>query len=123
VLAFVGTKMLLDAFHIEIPVQLSLLVIVVVLGITTLLSLLVTAPDKGGREVEEGGGLEAFLGGADDGRDEKTQKGEPAEAGTKGNPREASDKGEPAGGTKGNPGQGGDGDDPRETHPERRGGG
>src|SRR5919106_1083003 len=66
VLAFVGTKMLLEAFHIEIPVQLSLLVIVVVLGITTALSLLITPSDKDGEEAEKEAGLEAFAGGAGD---------------------------------------------------------
>jgi tellurite resistance protein TerC len=64
VLAFVGTKMLLEAVHIEIPVQLSLLVIVVVLGITTVLSLLISAPAEARPEVEEGAGLESLAGGA-----------------------------------------------------------
>jgi tellurite resistance protein TerC len=77
VLAFVGTKMLLEAFHIEIPVQLSLLVIVVVLGITTVLSLLISAPDKRGEEVKEGAGLEAFAGGANDPPNEMSEDGEP----------------------------------------------
>jgi tellurite resistance protein TerC len=77
VLAFVGTKMLLEAFHIEIPVQLSLLVIVVVLGITTALSLLISAPDEAGPEVEEGAGLEAFAGGANDPPNEMSEEGEP----------------------------------------------
>jgi tellurite resistance protein TerC len=79
VLAFVGTKMLLEAFHIEIPVQLSLLVIVVVLGITTVLSLLITAPDKRKEEVEAGGGLEAFAGGANDPPSETSEDDEPEE--------------------------------------------
>ena len=39
VLAFVGVKMLLEAVHVVVPIWLSLLVIVVVLGITTVLSL------------------------------------------------------------------------------------
>ena len=79
VLAFVGTKMLLEAFHIEIPVQLSLLVIVVVLGVTSVLSLLITAPDKRGEEVEEGAGLEALAGGADDPPNETSEEDEPEE--------------------------------------------
>jgi tellurite resistance protein TerC len=77
VLAFVGTKMLLEAFHIEIPVQLSLLVIVVVLGITTVLSLLITPSDKREEEDEEGAGLETFAGGANDPPKEMSEKGEP----------------------------------------------
>jgi tellurite resistance protein TerC len=60
VLAFVGTKMLLEAFHIEIPIQLSLLVIVVILGITTVLSLIISPPDDERLEVEEGAGLESL---------------------------------------------------------------
>jgi tellurite resistance protein TerC len=39
VLAFVGTKMLLEAWHIEVPIWLSLIVIVGVLGVTAFLSL------------------------------------------------------------------------------------
>jgi tellurite resistance protein TerC len=79
VLAFVGTKMLLEAFHIEIPVQLSLLVIVVVLGITTALSLLIPPSDKRDEEDEEGADLEAFAGGANDPPDEASEDGEPEE--------------------------------------------
>ena len=39
VLAFVGAKMLLEAVHVEVPIWLSLIVIVVVLGVTAVLSL------------------------------------------------------------------------------------
>jgi tellurite resistance protein TerC len=39
VLGFVGVKMILEAVHVEIPIWLSLAVIVVVLGTTTILSL------------------------------------------------------------------------------------
>jgi tellurite resistance protein TerC len=39
VLGFVGIKMILEAVHVEIPIWLSLAVIVVVLGTTTILSL------------------------------------------------------------------------------------
>jgi tellurite resistance protein TerC len=46
VLAFVGVKMLLEAVHIEVPIWLSLLVIVVVLGVTTVLSFRI--PPKNG---------------------------------------------------------------------------
>jgi len=44
VLAFVGTKMLLEAVHVEIEIWLSLTVIIVVLGITTILSLKIPPP-------------------------------------------------------------------------------
>ena len=44
VLAFVGTKMLLEAVHVEIPIWLSLAVIVGVLAITVVLSLKTTPP-------------------------------------------------------------------------------
>jgi tellurite resistance protein TerC len=77
VLAFVGTKMLLEAFHIEIPVQLSLLVIVVVLGITTVLSLLIPPSDEREEEEEAGADLEAFAGGATDPPSETIEEGEP----------------------------------------------
>jgi tellurite resistance protein TerC len=79
VLAFVGTKMLLEAFHVEIPVQLSLLVIVVVLASTTALSLLITAPDADRPEAEEGAGIESFAGGTNDPPDEASQEDEPEE--------------------------------------------
>jgi tellurite resistance protein TerC len=79
VLAFVGTKMLLEAFHVEIPVQLSLLVIVVVLASTTALSLLITAPDADRPEAEEGAGIESFAGGINDPQDEASEEGEPEE--------------------------------------------
>jgi tellurite resistance protein TerC len=39
VLAFVGVKMLLEAVHVEVPIWLSLSVIVVALGVTTAASL------------------------------------------------------------------------------------
>ena len=46
VLAFVGVKMLLEAVEVEIPIWLSLTVIVVVLGITTILSLVISPPSE-----------------------------------------------------------------------------
>jgi tellurite resistance protein TerC len=46
VLAFVGTKMLLEAWHIEVPIWLSLSIIVVVLGATAFLSLKLPPPDE-----------------------------------------------------------------------------
>jgi tellurite resistance protein TerC len=49
VLAFVGVKMLLEAVHVEVPIWLSLLVIVTALGITTAASLLISErPDDEG---------------------------------------------------------------------------
>ena len=69
--------MLLEAFHIEIPVQLSLVVIVVVLGITTVLSLLISPPEERGEEVEEGAGLEALAGGAGETPNVTSEGGEP----------------------------------------------
>lgn len=45
ILGFVGTKMLLEAVHVEVPIWLSLSVIVVVLAATVVLSL-ATAPSK-----------------------------------------------------------------------------
>ncbi|HEX2235257.1 MAG TPA: TerC family protein [Actinomycetota bacterium] len=48
VLAFVGVKMLLEAVHVEVPIWLSLLVIVVALGVTTAASLLI--PERPGDE-------------------------------------------------------------------------
>ncbi|MFN2488307.1 MAG: TerC family protein [Actinomycetota bacterium] len=51
VLAFVGVKMLLEAVHVEVPIWLSLAVIVVVLGATTVLSLKI--PPKEGKEIDE----------------------------------------------------------------------
>jgi tellurite resistance protein TerC len=45
ILGFVGSKMLLEAVHVEIPIWLSLTVIVTVLGVTGLLSLKVPPPD------------------------------------------------------------------------------
>jgi tellurite resistance protein TerC len=52
VLAFVGVKMLLEAVHVEVPIWLSLLVIVVALGITTAASLLI--PERPGDEQDRG---------------------------------------------------------------------
>lgn len=52
VLAFVGTKMLLEAVHVEIEIWLSLAVIVGVLGATTILSLKIPPPG----ELEEAAG-------------------------------------------------------------------
>jgi tellurite resistance protein TerC len=49
VLAFVGVKMLLEAVHIDVPIWLSLLVIVGVLGITTVISLKVPPRDRSGK--------------------------------------------------------------------------
>jgi tellurite resistance protein TerC len=48
VLAFVGVKMLLEAVHVTIPIGVSLAVIIVVLGATTILSLMIPPkdPDK-----------------------------------------------------------------------------
>jgi tellurite resistance protein TerC len=46
VLGFVGVKMLLEAIHIEVPIWLSLAVIVVVLGTTTILSLKIAPKEK-----------------------------------------------------------------------------
>jgi tellurite resistance protein TerC len=46
VLAFVGVKMLLEAVHVEIPIGISLAVIVGVLGATTVLSLLIPPKDQ-----------------------------------------------------------------------------
>jgi tellurite resistance protein TerC len=46
VLGFVGVKMLLEAVHVEVPIWLSLGFIVVVLGITTLLSLKIPPPEQ-----------------------------------------------------------------------------
>jgi tellurite resistance protein TerC len=54
VLAFVGVKMLLEAVHIEVPIWLSLLVIVVVLGVTTVLSFRI--PPKNGHGDRAGPG-------------------------------------------------------------------
>jgi tellurite resistance protein TerC len=76
VLAFVGTKMLLEAVHVEIPVQLSLLVIVVVLGITTVLSLLITARVADRPEAEKGAGIEVFAGEVNDPPDEASEENE-----------------------------------------------
>ncbi|MGH2788936.1 MAG: TerC family protein [Actinomycetota bacterium] len=45
ILGFVGAKMLLEAFHIEIPIPLSLSFIVVVLAITVFLSFRVPPPE------------------------------------------------------------------------------
>jgi tellurite resistance protein TerC len=46
VLGFVGVKMLLEAVHVEIPIPISLGVIVVVLGATTILSLVIPPKDQ-----------------------------------------------------------------------------
>jgi tellurite resistance protein TerC len=57
VLAFVGVKMLLEAVHVEVPIWLSLGFIVVVLGITTILSLKIPPrdPPREQKEVSEAG--------------------------------------------------------------------
>ena len=46
VLGFVGVKMLLEAVHVEVPIWLSLVVIVTALGVTTVLSLKTEPPEK-----------------------------------------------------------------------------
>jgi tellurite resistance protein TerC len=46
VLGFVGVKMLLEAVHVEVPILLSLGVIVVALAVTTFLSLKLEPPEK-----------------------------------------------------------------------------
>jgi hypothetical protein len=58
----------------------SLLVIVGVLGITTVLSLLITAPDKDRPEAEEGAGIEAFAGEVNDPPDEASEENKSEEA-------------------------------------------
>jgi tellurite resistance protein TerC len=45
ILAFVGTKMLLEAFHVEIPIPLSLSFIIIVLAVTVFLSFKIPPPD------------------------------------------------------------------------------
>jgi tellurite resistance protein TerC len=68
ILAFVGVKMLLEVFHVEFPIALSLSFIMVVLAVTVYLSFKIPPPDKrkgvatfpmkpppeGPREAEEG---------------------------------------------------------------------
>jgi tellurite resistance protein TerC len=121
VLAFVGAKMLLTAFDIEINTVLSLGIISVALTISIVASLKSTQPDV--VKAREGGDHEAFAGGADDGPDEKSQKGELVTAGAKGNPGKTSEEGAPVGPRKKhNPGGTGNEDDPTETEPERRDG-
>ena len=46
VLGFVGVKMIVELWHFEIPIWLSLFVIVGVLAITTVLSLKITPKDE-----------------------------------------------------------------------------
>ena len=46
VLGFVGVKMLLEAVHVEVPILLSLAVIIGALGVTTVLSLKTEPPEK-----------------------------------------------------------------------------
>ena len=46
VLGFVGVKMLLEAVHVEVPIWLSLVVIIAALGVTTVLSLKTEPPEK-----------------------------------------------------------------------------
>ena len=46
VLGFVGVKMIVELWHFEIPIWLSLLVIIGVLGITTVLSLMIPPKEK-----------------------------------------------------------------------------
>lgn len=46
VLGFVGVKMLLEAVHVEVPIWLSLVVIITALGVTTVLSLKTEPPEK-----------------------------------------------------------------------------
>jgi tellurite resistance protein TerC len=53
VLAFVGVKMILELWHVEVPIWLSLGFIVVVLGITTVLSFRFPPPPKKGSEASE----------------------------------------------------------------------
>jgi tellurite resistance protein TerC len=45
ILGFVGAKMLLEAFHVEIPIPLSLSFIIVVLAVTVFLSFRIPPPD------------------------------------------------------------------------------
>ncbi len=53
ILAFVGTKMILEAFHVEIDTRLSLGVILVVLAVTTVLSLKIPPPEEKGKRTTE----------------------------------------------------------------------
>lgn len=53
ILGFVGTKMLLEAAHVHIPIWLSLGVIVVTLAVTAVASLLTTPPPREVAELEE----------------------------------------------------------------------
>jgi tellurite resistance protein TerC len=53
ILGFVGVKMLLEYFHIEIPIWLSLLVIVGALAITAAASLMISPKKKAEEEPEE----------------------------------------------------------------------
>jgi tellurite resistance protein TerC len=46
VLGFVGVKMLLEAFDVEVPIWLSLAVIILALGVTTVLSLKTETPEQ-----------------------------------------------------------------------------
>ena len=46
VLGFVGVKMLLEAVHVEVPIWLSLVVIIAALGVTTVLSLKTETPEQ-----------------------------------------------------------------------------
>ncbi|MGI8520646.1 MAG: hypothetical protein ACR2MC_08615, partial [Actinomycetota bacterium] len=46
VLGFVGVKMLLEAVHVEVPIWLSLVVIITALGVTTVLSLKTEPSEK-----------------------------------------------------------------------------
>ena len=50
VLGFVGVKMIVELWHFEIPIWLSLLVIVGVLAITTVLSLKITPKDEAAKD-------------------------------------------------------------------------
>jgi tellurite resistance protein TerC len=56
VLAFVGVKMILEIWHVEVPIWLSLGFIVAVLGITTIVSLRTKPPEKPPEEEEERAG-------------------------------------------------------------------
>jgi tellurite resistance protein TerC len=46
ILGFVGAKMLLEAFHVEVPIALSLAFIIVVLAVTVFLSFRIPPPDE-----------------------------------------------------------------------------
>jgi tellurite resistance protein TerC len=89
ILGFVGSKMLLEAVHVEVPIWLSLTFIVVVLSVTVILSLKIE-PSKKERErakrsvfpkVHEVQSIEVSQAGvaANDPPNETSENGEPAE--------------------------------------------